>query len=40
MRMVIVGFETVGQNLARILQSKEKQLLREFGFHPRIVANG
>jgi len=40
MRMVIVGFETVGQNLARILQSKEKQLLREFGFHTRIVANG
>jgi len=38
MRMVIVGFGTVGQNLARILQSKEKQLLRDFGFHPRIVA--
>jgi homoserine dehydrogenase len=38
MRMVVVGFGTVGQNLARILQSKEKQLLREFGFHPRIVA--
>jgi len=38
MRMVVVGFGTVGQNLARVLQSKEKQLLREFGFHPRIVA--
>jgi len=38
MRMVVAGFGTVGQNLARILQSKEKQLLREFGFHPRIVA--
>jgi len=38
MRMVIVGFGTVGQNLARIFQSKEKQPLREFGFHPRIVA--
>jgi len=38
MRMVIVGFGTVGQNLVRVLQSKEKQLLREFGFRPRIVA--
>jgi len=38
MRMVIVGFGTVGQNVARLLQSKEKQLLIEFGFHPRIVA--
>jgi len=38
MRMIIVGFGTVGQNLARILQSKENQLLREFGFHPRVVA--
>jgi len=37
-RIVIVGFGTVGQNLARIFKSKEKQLLREFGFHPRIVA--
>jgi len=38
MRMIIVGFGTVGQSLARILQSKEEQLLIEFGFHPRIVA--
>jgi len=38
MRMVIVGFGTVGQNLARILHSRQKQLLREFEFHPRIVA--
>jgi len=38
MRMVIVGFGTVGQDVARVLQSKEKQLLREFGFRPRIVA--
>ena len=38
MRIVIVGFGTVGQNLARIIQSKEKQLLKEFGFHPRVVA--
>jgi len=38
MRMIIVGFGAVGQNLARILQSRENQLLREFGFHPRVVA--
>jgi homoserine dehydrogenase len=38
MRMVVIGFGTVGQNVARILQSKEKRLLREFGFRPRIVA--
>ncbi len=38
MRMVIVGFGTVGQNVARVLQSKENKLLREFGFRPRIVA--
>ena len=38
MRMVIVGFGTVGQNVARVLQSKGEQLLREFGFRPRILA--
>jgi len=38
MRMVIIGFGTVGQNVATVLQSKENQLLREFGFRPRIVA--
>lgn len=38
MRLIMVGFGTIGQNLARILESKKKQLLREFGFHPRIVA--
>jgi len=38
MRMIIIGFGTVGQNLARILHSQERRLLREFGFYPRIVA--
>jgi homoserine dehydrogenase len=38
MRIIMIGFGTVGQNLAKILESKKKQLLREFGFHPRIVA--
>jgi len=38
MRMIIVGFGTVGQNLVRILHSQERQLLKEFGFYPRIVA--
>jgi len=38
MRMIIVGFGTVGQNLVKILHSKERQLLKEFGFWPRVVA--
>jgi homoserine dehydrogenase len=38
MRIVLVGFGTVGQNLAKIIESKSRQLLSDYGFHPRIVA--
>jgi len=38
MRLIMVGFGTVGQNLAKMLESKKRELLTEFGFHPRIVA--
>ena len=38
MRLIIVGFGIVGQNLAKIIERKKMELLSEFGFRPRIVA--
>jgi len=37
MRLLVIGFGTVGRGLAEILQRKSAQLQREHGFYPRIV---
>ena len=38
MRIVIIGFGTVGQALAEILARKKREILRLYGFEPSIVA--
>jgi homoserine dehydrogenase len=37
MRIIIVGFGTVGQGFAQILRDKGAELARKFNFHPNIV---
>ena len=38
MRIIIIGFGTVGQAVAKILAEKEVLLLKNYGFRPNIVA--
>jgi homoserine dehydrogenase len=38
MRIIIIGFGTVGQAVAKILTEKEAVLLNTYGFRPSIVA--
>jgi len=38
MRLIMIGFGTVGQNLARIIDLRKNELLNDFGLNPRIVA--
>ncbi len=38
MRIIIIGFGTVGQAVAKILTEKEELLLKNYGFRPSIVA--
>jgi homoserine dehydrogenase len=38
MRIILVGFGVVGQSLTRILLRREAELIKDYGFHPRIVA--
>ncbi len=38
MRIIIIGFGTVGQGVAKILAEKEALLLKNYGFRPTIVA--
>lgn len=38
MRLIMIGFGTVGQNLARIIDLRKNELLNHFGLNPRIVA--
>lgn len=38
MRIIIIGFGTVGEALLKILNEKKKELLKGFGFSPNIVA--
>lgn len=38
MRIIVVGFGTVGQSFCKLLQSKLDEFVKEFGMRPRIVA--
>lgn len=38
MRIILVGCGIVGQSFARILICREPELIRNYGFHPRVVA--
>ncbi len=38
MRIILVGWGVVGQSLAQILLRREKELVKKYGFRPRVVA--
>ena len=38
MRIILVGCGIVGQSFARILIRREAELVKDYGFHPRVVA--
>jgi len=38
MRIILVGCGVVGQSFARILMRREEDLIRNYGFHPKVVA--
>ena len=38
MRIVLIGCGVVGQSFARILMRREAELVKNYGFHPRVVA--
>ncbi len=38
MRMILVGCGVVGQSFARMLITREIELVRDYGFHPKVVA--
>ncbi|MEM3665800.1 MAG: homoserine dehydrogenase [Candidatus Bathyarchaeia archaeon] len=38
MRIILVGFGVVGQSFLRILLHRKEDLVKNYGFHPRIVA--
>jgi homoserine dehydrogenase len=38
MRIIMVGWGVVGQSVAKILLRRKKELVKNYGFHPRVVA--
>ena len=38
MRIILVGFGVVGQSLARILLQRRPELVKSYGFNPKVVA--
>jgi len=38
MRIILIGIGVVGQSLAQVLIQREAELVKNYGFHPRIVA--
>jgi homoserine dehydrogenase len=38
MRIILIGFGVVCQSFARLLLPREAELIKDYGFHPRIVA--
>lgn len=38
MRIILIGCGVVGQSFARILIRREAELVKDYGFHPRVVA--
>lgn len=38
MRVILIGYGVVGQSFARILLRRQDELIRNYGFHPKVVA--
>jgi len=38
MRIILIGYGVVGQSFARILLRRQAELIRDYGFHPKVVA--
>ncbi|MFB0501695.1 MAG: homoserine dehydrogenase, partial [Candidatus Bathyarchaeia archaeon] len=38
MRTILIGYGVVGQSLTRIFMQRENELIKNYGFHPRVVA--
>ncbi len=38
MRIILIGYGVVGQSLTRIFTQRETELIKNYGFHPRVVA--
>ncbi|MFQ5999178.1 MAG: homoserine dehydrogenase [Candidatus Bathyarchaeia archaeon] len=38
MRIILIGYGVVGQSFARILLRRQAELIRNYGFHPKVVA--
>jgi len=38
MRIILVGYGVVGQSFARILLRRQAELIKNYGFHPKVVA--
>ncbi|MDH5437465.1 MAG: homoserine dehydrogenase [Candidatus Bathyarchaeota archaeon] len=38
MRIILIGYGVVGQSLTRIFTQREAELIKNYGFHPRVVA--
>jgi len=38
MRIILIGYGVVGQSLTRIFMPRENELIKHYGFHPRLVA--
>ena len=38
MRIILIGYGVVGQSFARILLRRQAKLIRNYGFHPKVVA--
>jgi homoserine dehydrogenase len=38
MRIILIGYGVVGQSLTRIFMQRENELIKNYGFHPRVVA--
>jgi len=38
MRIILIGYGVVGQSLTRIFTQRKNELIKNYGFHPRVVA--
>jgi len=38
MRIILIGYGVVGQSLTRIFTQRKSELIKNYGFHPRVVA--
>ena len=38
MRIILIGFGVVGKSFSKILTSRETELVKNYGFHPRVIS--